>query len=282
MTAITQASPFEAAIDPIRALEALEAEIRPRKSMIVAFSGGVDSGVLLAVAARVLGDRVVALTADSASIPRQELEDAKAFARRLGIEHRMIATAELDRPEYSRNEPDRCFWCKQTLFDVCARVAREEGWDAVAYGFTRDDVGDFRPGHRAAQEAGVIAPLHDAGLGKPAIRAIARHLGLNLWDKPAAPCLSSRVPYGSEVTVEKLARIEAMESLLHDCGFAVCRARFDGREMRIELEPDQISRAASPEIRSKILLEAERLGIALVTIDLEGFRSGKLNRSELR
>ena len=122
--------------------------------MIVAFSGGVDSGVLLAVAARVLGERVVALTADSASIPRQELADAKAFARRLGVGHRMIATAELDRPEYSRNEPDRCFWCKQTLFDACARVAREEGWDAVAYGFTRDDVGDFRPGHRAAQEAG--------------------------------------------------------------------------------------------------------------------------------
>ncbi|MFN2443234.1 MAG: ATP-dependent sacrificial sulfur transferase LarE [Thermoanaerobaculia bacterium] len=282
MTALIQTPSRHASPDPLRALEALEGEIRTRESLIVAFSGGVDSGVLLAVAARVLGDRVVAITADSASIPRKELEDAKAFARRLGVEHRMIGTDELDKPEYSRNEPDRCFWCKQTLFDVCARVAREEGWDAIAYGFTRDDVGDFRPGHRAAQQAGVIAPLHDAGLGKEAIRAIGLHLGLDLWDKPAAPCLSSRVPYGSEVTVEKLAKIEAMESLLHDCGFAVCRARFDGRTMRIELEPDQIPRAASPEIRSKILLEADRLGVALVTIDLEGFRSGKLNRSELR
>lgn len=270
------------ALDPVRALDALEAAIRQRESLIVAFSGGVDSGVLLAAAARVLGDRVIALTADSPSIPRRELEDAKAFARRLGVEHRIMVTAELDRPEYRRNEPDRCFWCKQTLFDVCSRLAREEGWDAIAYGFTRDDVGDYRPGHRAAREAGVIAPLCDANLGKEAIRAIARHLELNLWDKPAAPCLASRVPYGSEVTVEKLAAIEAMESLLRECGFAVCRARFDGREMRIELEPAQLARAASPEVRSKILLEADRLGIKMVTLDLEGFRSGKLNRLHFR
>lgn len=268
--------------EALEALGRLEGALRTHQRLLIAFSGGVDSAVLLAVAHRVLGSGASAVTADSPSMARAELEGAIRFAERLGVEHRIVPTAEMSRPEYVRNEPDRCFWCKQTLFDACSELAAREGWEAIAYGFTADDVGDHRPGHRAAEAAGVVAPLHEAGLRKAEIRAIAQHLGLELWDKPAAPCLSSRIPYGSEVTVEKLEKIEAMESLLHANGFRICRARYDGREMRIELEPGDIARAVHPDLRARILMEADRLGVALVTIDLEGFRSGKLNRSALQ
>ncbi|MGH9456040.1 MAG: ATP-dependent sacrificial sulfur transferase LarE [Thermoanaerobaculia bacterium] len=261
------------------ALGRLEAALRPHQRLLVAFSGGVDSGVLLAVARRVLGDRVLAVTADSPSMARRELDEAVRFAADLGVAHRVVATGELSRPEYARNDRDRCFWCKQTLFALCDALAREEGWSAVAYGYTRDDAGDFRPGHRAATEFGVVAPLFDAGLGKTDIRAIAKELGLELWDKPAAPCLASRIPYGSEVTEAKLGAVERVEALLHDLGFRVCRARYDGREMRIEVERAEIARAATPEIRDAIARAARAAGAALVTLDLEGFVSGKLNRS---
>lgn len=260
-------------------LDRLEREIARHPGLVVAFSGGVDSGVLLAAAVRVLGDRALALTADSPSMPRRELQDAVAFARSLGARHEVVPTGEMEREEYVRNERDRCFFCKQTLFTVAAAVAAREGIGAVAYGYTKDDVGDWRPGHEAAKQAGVIAPLHDAGLGKEAIRAIARELGLELWDKPAAPCLSSRIPYGSEVTMEKLSVIESMESTLHDLGFRICRARWDGAQMRLELLPGDIARVSSSPVREEILAKARALGVGLLTIDLEGFQSGKLNRS---
>lgn len=266
----------------LEALARLEAVLMPYERLVVAFSGGVDSGVLLAAARRVLGTRAIALTADSPSMPRQELEDAIRFAARLGVEHRVVRTGELSQQEYARNDGNRCFFCKHALFEVCESVAREQGSGAIAYGYTSDDVGDYRPGHAAAQQFGVASPLREAGLGKREIRAIARELDLELWDKPAAPCLSSRIPYGSEVTLEKLSAIEQMEILLHDLGFRICRARYDGTAMRIELEPADIERAAGPEIRDAILTEARRLGVALVTLDLEGFQSGKLNRSALQ
>lgn len=269
-----------AAPPPAReALARLEGEIGRHSGLIVAFSGGVDSGVLLAAAVRVLGDRALALTADSPSMPRRELDDAIAFARSLGARHEVVTTGEMDREEYVRNERDRCFFCKQTLFTAAAAVAAREGIGAVAYGYTRDDAGDWRPGHQAAKEAGVVAPLHDAGLGKDAIRAIARDLGLELWDKPAAPCLSSRIPYGSSVTLEKLSVIESMEETLHELGFRICRARWDGVQMRLEFLPGDIVRASSSPAREAILARARELGVGLLTVDLEGFQSGKLNRS---
>lgn len=253
--------------------------IRRFDSLLVAFSGGVDSGVLLAVAYEVLGDRVLALTTDSASMPRRELAAAGAFASALGVRHIVAASDELSRPSYIRNDRDRCYVCKQTLFEICESVAQREGFSAIAYGYTADDAHDYRPGHRAAAEFRVHAPLFDAGLGKKEIRDIARGMHLNLAEKPAAPCLSSRIPYGSEVTTEKLRQIEAIEELLGTLGFGVSRARFDGNLMRIELPPDEIARAARPEVRGRILERAREMGVNLVMLDLEGFRSGKLNES---
>ncbi|HVR44977.1 MAG TPA: ATP-dependent sacrificial sulfur transferase LarE [Thermoanaerobaculia bacterium] len=270
-----------AAVDAAEALARLEAAIRPRGRLLVAFSGGVDSGVLLAGARRVLGEGAIAITADSPSMPRRELEEAIRFAAALGAEHRVVRTDEISLPQYARNDRDRCFWCKHTLFEICERIAAEEGL-SIAYGYTCDDAGDHRPGHEAARRFGVVAPLADAGLGKSQIRAIARALDLELWDKPAAPCLSSRIPYGSEVTVDKLGMIEGMEALLRKLGFRICRARFDGTTMRIELEPADIARAADPAVREALLAGAARLGVPLLTLDLEGFRSGKLNRSDLQ
>jgi len=260
------------------ALAGLERVLAGSPGMLVAYSGGVDSAVLAAVAHRVLGDRAVAFTADSPSLPRRELRRAKAVADGVGIRHLVRATTEMDLEAYRKNDRDRCYWCKHTLFDVCEGVARELGLGEIAYGYTADDVGDHRPGHRAATEFGIRSPLLEAGLGKPAIREIARALGLEVWDKPAAPCLSSRIPYGSPVDDGKLARIEAMEDLLDAMGFRLFRARFDGREMKIEVGADEIARAAAPEARQRMLALAEAQGVPLVTLDLEGFRSGKLNR----
>jgi uncharacterized protein len=198
-------------------------------------------------------------------------------AAAIGVTHVVRATSEMALDAYRENDRNRCYWCKHTLFDVCEVVARELGFSAVAYGYTADDVGEHRPGHRAATEFGVRSPLLEAGMGKAEIRAVARALDLEVWDKPAAPCLSSRIPYGSEVSAEKLARIEAIEDLLDALGFRVFRARFDGREMRIEVEKGEIERAASAEVRGRILALAREIGVPLVTIDLDGFRSGKLN-----
>lgn len=259
------------------ALEAIERALASSPGLLVAFSGGVDSAVLTAVAHRVLGDRVAALTADSPSMPRRELRRAVAVAAAIGVVHVVRPTSEMALGSYRENGRDRCYWCKHTLFDVCERVAGEMGFREIAYGYTADDVGEHRPGHRAATEFGVRSPLLEAGLRKPEIRAVAHALQLEVWDKPAAPCLSSRIPYGSEVSVEKLGRIEAVEDLLDEMGFRLFRARFDGREMRIEVSPAEIERAASPEVRARVLALAERLGVPLVTLDLEGFRSGKLN-----
>jgi uncharacterized protein len=270
-----------AAAAPLRdgpaALDAIERAVAASPGMLVAFSGGVDSAVLTAVARRVLGDRVAAFTADSPSMPRRELRRAMAFAAGIGVAHVVRQTSEMALPEYRENDRNRCYWCKHTLFDVCEGVARELGFTEVAYGYTADDVGEHRPGHRAATEFGVRSPLLEAGLRKAEIRAVAQALQLEVWDKPAAPCLSSRIPYGSEVSVEKLGRIEAVEDLLEEMGFRLFRARFDGREMRIEVAAAEIDRAASAEVRGRILALARQLGVPLVTLDLEGFRSGKLN-----
>lgn len=279
MTLIAPAGEETSRGEALEALGRLESALRSHPRLLVAFSGGVDSAVLLAVAHRVLGSGASAVTADSPSMARAELDAAIRFTGRLGIEHRIVRTDEMSRPEYVRNEPDRCFWCKQTLFEVSAKLAEAAGGATVAYGYTRDDVGDYRPGHEAAKAFRVAAPLWEAGLGKREIRAIARELDLDVWDKPAAPCLSSRIPYGSEVTLEKLRAIEEMEALLHHFGFRVCRARYDGNEMRLELEPRDLPRATEEPTRTELASKARSLGVALLTLDLEGFVSGKLNRS---
>lgn len=256
---------------------AIEQVLASSPGMLIAYSGGVDSAVLTAVAHRVLGDRVAAFTADSPSMARRELRRAVALAAAIGVRHVVRGTSEMELAAYRGNDRDRCYWCKHTLFDVCEGVARELGFTTVAYGYTADDVGEHRPGHRAATEFGVRSPLLEAGMRKAEIRAVARTLGLEVWDKPAAPCLSSRIPHGSEVSAEKLARIEAVEDLLDEMGFRVFRARFDGREMRIEVGVPEIERAASAEVRGRILARAREVGVPRVTIDLEGFRSGSLS-----
>jgi pyridinium-3,5-biscarboxylic acid mononucleotide sulfurtransferase len=268
--------------DPEADLARLERSVGRFERLVVAFSGGVDSAVLLAAAVRALGDRALAVTADSPSIPRHELEAAKDLARSIGARHRIVATGEMEIEAYRRNDVERCYWCKSTLFSACADVGREEGADAIAYGYTADDVGDYRPGHRAATEAKVHAPLLEAGLGKEAIRAIARHLGLTVSEKPAAPCLASRIPYGSPVTDEKLGAIESVENVLRRLGFSQFRARYDGTTLRLEVEGGEIARAASPEVRSEIAAAARDAGARYVTLDLEGFRSGSLNEGTVR
>jgi len=262
---------------PAVALAALEDTLRASAGMLVAFSGGVDSAVLLAVATRVLHDRAVAFTADSPSMPRRELAAAIDFARRIGAMHIVRETTELERDEYRQNDRNRCYWCKHTLFGECETAAAELGLPEIAYGYTADDVNDYRPGHRAAEQRGVHSPLLDAGLTKVEIRGIAKSLGFELWDKPAAPCLSSRIPYGSPVSETKLAHIDAMEELLHDLGFRVCRARYDGVEMRIEVERGELSRAAEPQVQAAIEARANALGIRSLTLDPDGFQSGRLN-----
>lgn len=263
-------------------LQRLEREIRRYDSLCVAFSGGVDSGVLAGVAQRVLGDRAVAVTADSESMARRELRAAIVFAHQIGIRHIVQRTSELSNPDYARNDRDRCFHCKHALFELCEEIAAREQLSTLAYGYTLDDVGDFRPGARAAVEFGVVAPLRDAAMGKDEIRAVAAYLGYELWDKPAAPCLASRIPYGSAVTTEKLGTIEQIEELMHELGFRIFRARFDGKMMRIECAEDEIPRLVAPEVRRELLSKANALGVPLLTVDLEGFRSGKLNRTVLQ
>lgn len=267
----------QAAAAPDVSLSRLERAVAGSPGMLIAFSGGVDSAVLLAVAARVLPDRVAAFTADSPSMPRTALRHAVEFARQLQVPHIIERTSELEQEAYRRNDRERCYWCKHTLFSRCEAAAREAGFAELAYGFTADDVSDHRPGHRAAVEFGVRSPLLEARLGKNEIRAIAKLLGLELWDKPAAPCLASRIPYGSPVSEEKLARIEAIEELLHELGFAVSRARYDGERMRIEVEQEALGRLRKPNVYSRIARRAESLGIRQLMIDPEGFRSGKLN-----
>jgi len=253
----------------------VEEILRSFRSVLVACSGGVDSVLMAAVAARVLGDRAAAATAVSASLADGELEDARAAARAAGIRHIEVPTDELENPQYAANAPDRCFHCKDTAYGVFTALAAREGFAVVVDGTNADDAGDHRPGRRAASEHGVRSPLAEAGMTKAEIRDWARELGLAVWDKPAAACLSSRIPYGSPVTREKLARVDRAEKALKQLGFRQCRVRDHGAVARIEVDATKL--AVLLDLRDEVIAAVKRAGYAYVAIDLEGFRSGSMN-----
>jgi pyridinium-3,5-biscarboxylic acid mononucleotide sulfurtransferase len=246
-------------------------------SVVVAFSGGTDSAYLACVATDVLGDRALSVTADSPSYPSRHRALAVRLASEFRLRHEFIATAEMDNPAYRANEPDRCFYCKQELFTDLTRLARDRGCAAVLDGANADDRGDYRPGRQAARQLGVLSPLDEAGLTKPEIRELSRLAGLPTWDEPASACLSSRIPYHSEVTPEKLRTIEQAEGVLFGLGFRICRVRHHDELARVELGPAELARALDPDVRETIVRELKALGYRYVTLDLQGYRMGSLN-----
>jgi uncharacterized protein len=249
------------------------------ESVIVAYSGGADSAYLAWAAQKALGDRVLAVTADSASLPESHLRDASDFAREHGIRHEVIQTREFDNPNYVKNGPDRCFHCKDELFSRLDQLAQERGVAHVIYGVNVDDLGDYRPGQKAAKLHQVKAPLVEAGLTKADVREFSRRAGLSTWDRPAAACLSSRIPYGTPVTIQNVKTVERGEEKIRALGFRQFRVRFHGDLVRIEIAPDELPRALSPEMSRKFTAIFKPLGFHYVTLDLEGYRQGSLNET---
>lgn len=247
-------------------------------SLIVAYSGGVDSAFLAWTARQVLGDQMVAVIADSASLARTHLEDAVAFAHEHAIPVEVVETRELENPAYARNDATRCFHCKDELFTVLESYREARGFEAIAYGVNADDEGEFRPGQQAAREHHVLAPLLDAGLTKVEIRELARQAELRVWDKPASACLASRMEYGRAVTAEALSVIERGEDALRRLEFKQFRVRHHGEIVRIEIARDELPRALTPEMARQLTAIFKALGFKFVTLDLEGFRSGSMNQ----
>jgi uncharacterized protein len=246
-------------------------------SLIVAYSGGVDSAYLAYAAHQVLGDRMLAVTALSASYSERDRKEAEACVRRFKLPHEFIETDELSNPAYRANNPDRCYFCKDELFDQLDELAVRRGFAAVAYGVNVDDQGDWRPGQRAAREHRVLAPLLDAGLTKADIRELARRAELPVWNRPASACLSSRIAYGVEVTPERLAVVEKGEAALRALGFQQFRVRHHDKLVRLEFAPDELPRALTPEMARKFVEIFKPLGFSFVTLDLEGYRTGSFN-----
>lgn len=245
--------------------------------LLVAYSGGTDSAYLAWAAHRVLGAEALAVTADSASIPVSHKRDAVDFVEHFGIPHRFIETREFDNPEYTRNDSNRCFHCKDELFQRMNELGDELGVNTIAYGVNKDDTSDFRPGHRAAQKHAVRAPLLEAGLAKAEIRSLSRGAGLPTWDRPAAACLSSRIPYGTTVTPENVKLVERGEEALKELGFRVYRVRYHGELARIEIGKDEMERALRMEMAETLSAIFRDLGFQYVTLDLSGYRQGSLN-----
>ena len=257
--------------------EALFQTLRSAGRTLVAYSGGVDSAYLAWAAHHALADDMLAVIADSPSLARTQLSDALAFATELQIPVTVITTDEMDRPEYLRNDGQRCFHCKDELFTVMEEFRQKNGFDRIVYGVNLDDQVDFRPGQQAAREHDVASPLLAAKLSKHEIRQLAREANLRIWDKPASACLSSRIEYGRPVTREALLVVEQGEEALHDLGFRQVRVRHHGETVRIEIALDQLPRALSPEMAAEFTRIFRGLGFRFVTLDLEGFRSGSMN-----
>lgn len=245
--------------------------------VVVAYSGGVDSSLLLAAAFEACGGRALAVTASSPTYPRRELDAARGVVSLVGAEQRVMRTRELDDPAFRQNTLARCYLCKRELFLAVVRMAREEGYSGVVEGSTVDDLRDFRPGEKALIELGITSPLREASFTKADVRELARLIGLPNWDKPAAACLASRFPYGSEITREGLLKVERVENVLLDLGFGQVRARCHGDLLRIEVEPESLARAAAADVRDKVVQAARREGFRFVTVDLQGYRTGSFN-----
>lgn len=258
-------------------LQILETRLKQLNKLMVAYSGGVDSAYLAATAHRLLGNRMLAVLADSASLARRDMEQACAFAVSLGMPLEVVATEELDNPSYARNDADRCFHCKDELFTTMRALGEKLGFTAIAYGMNADDKKDYRPGQRAAKEHEVLAPLAEAGLTKAEVRSLAKAAGYTLWDRPAAPCLSSRVEYGRPVTREVLEQVERAEESMRQLGFRELRVRHHGELARVEIARNELPRALTMDMLDRITAEIKKAGFQYVTLDTTGFRSGSLN-----
>ena len=257
--------------------EKLFAILRDLGRVIIAYSGGTDSAYLAWAAHQALGDRAVAITADSASIPESHKRDAEAFVRQFGIAHEYIATYEFENPDYVKNEADRCFHCKDELFTRLEQVGAERGSPTIVYGVNVDDLGDYRPGQNAAKIHQVKAPLVEAGLTKAEIRELSRVAGLPTWDRPASACLSSRIPYGTPVTIQNVKTVESGEERIKALGFRQFRVRYHGEVVRIEIAREEMERALTVDMAAKFTAIFKGLGFKYVTLDLEGYRQGSMN-----
>ncbi len=258
-------------------LSRLRESLRSLGSVLVCYSGGIDSAFVLAVAHAELGERALGITAVSPSLPASELEDAVRIAKRIGAKHQLLQSHEIERPDYVKNAPDRCFHCKSELYSLTAQKRDALGFSAVVNGTNLDDLGDYRPGLEAAKQYGVRSPLVEAGFSKADVRAAARSIGMEVWDKPAAACLSSRIPYGTSVTRERLGQVGALEAELKGLGFRQTRVRWHAEIARIEVELSELPRLLEEGVREAVVRAGKQHGFRYITLDLGGYRTGSLN-----
>lgn len=259
--------------------ENLDSYLKDLDSLLVAFSGGVDSTFLLSVAHQILGKRVLAVTAFSQAYPSRERDEAVKIAKERGIEQVIFHSDETSLPEFTSNGPDRCYHCKRFLFSRLKEIARERGIKYIAHAANLDDLGDFRPGLKAAEEMGILAPLIDVELGKEEIRVLSREMGLPTWDKPAMACLASRIPYGVPITNERLKMVEQAEEFLANKNLTQFRVRHHGLVARVELDPSEMEMVIEPEFRKEVVDRLKEIGFLYVALDMEGYVTGSLNRT---